>query len=665
MHILRNPLIAALLGLFALAQPAAAQDAAPGPRSTPGIERFMKIRVPAAPTIAPDGTLYVRDWPGGVWQLYRVDGGAAGPDANMTALTRFHDGLAGYSLSRDGSRILLLHATGGNENHQVSLLDVKSGAIAPLLDNPKVKHTVNLWLRDDSGFVYSANDASANDFHLYRYDFAAPGKPVRLLGRPGYWSAQYITRDASRLLIGEYRSSSDASMYELDTATGKLTDLTLRPGEGTVSIGAVGYMPGEASILYTSDIDNGLSKLYLRDLKTGAVTKPLPGLDAFELDSAGMNRERTLLAAVTNEDGYGVLHVYRLPGFEPVALPPMEKGVAHVIQLRGNRLIYSLSNARTPGVAYAYDIPAADAPAGAPRQITYAHNQGIDFSRFTLPQLVRYKSFDGLEIPAFVFLPAGQAGDGARRAVPFVAYYHGGPEGQSRPGFSSLIQYLVSEGFGVIQPNVRGSSGYGRAFLMLDDYKKRWDSVRDGVAAAAWLVDQGHAAPGRIATFGGSYGGFMSVACLVEDQQQVDAGLRAQRLFGAGVDVVGIVNLRTFLEQTSGYRRKLRELEYGPLSDPDFLDSVSAIRKVDKINVPVYIAHGFNDPRVPVGEAMQLASALKDKAMRDKRIENTPHLFIAPDEGHGFAKLNNRLYFADYLANFLRQTIGGEGGRAR
>jgi dipeptidyl aminopeptidase/acylaminoacyl peptidase len=349
--------------------------------------------------------------------------------------------------------------------------------------------------------------------------------------------------------------------------------------------------------------------------------------------------------------------VYRLPTFEKVELPTIEKGVVSVNELRGNHLIYSLSNARTPGVAFAYDIPEKGGKAGAPTQVTFADTQGIDFSRFALPQLVKYKSFDGLEVPAFVYMPAG-AGKG--HPVPFVANYHGGPEGQHRPVFDKTVQYLVSQGFGVILPNVRGSSGYGRAFLMMDDYKKRWDSVKDGVAAAQWLVDQGYATPGKMATYGGSYGGFMSVACLVEDQQEVDSGAHKQRLFGAGIDVVGIVNMKTFLEQTSGYRRKLREVEYGPLTDPDFLDSVSSIKKVDKINVPMFIAHGFNDPRVPVGEAMQLSIALKEKAVREKKPENMPHLFIAPDEGHGFQKLNNRLYFAEYMAGFLKQTIGKE-----
>jgi hypothetical protein len=355
------------------------------------------------------------------------------------------------------------------------------------------------------------------------------------------------------------------------------------------------------------------------------------------------------LAAVINEDGYGVLRVYRLPSFEEVTLPTIELGVVALSEFRGNRLTWTLSNARTPGLAYTWTVPDAGAKGEATaRQLTWADNQGIDLASCQLPQLIKYKSFDGVEIPAFLYLPSNYT---KGKPIPFVVNYHGGPEGQHRPAFDKVVQYLVSEGFGAILPNVRGSQGYGRAFLMMDDYKKRWDSVRDGVEAASWLVQNGYAAPGKIATFGGSYGGFMSVACLVEDQQRVDAGTQKARLFGAGIDVVGIVNVKTFLEQTSGYRRKLREVEYGPLSDPEFLDSISSIRKIDKINVPMMIGHGLNDPRVPVGEAMQLAIGLMKKGIE-------PVQFFAPDEGHGFQKLENRLLFNKRMSRFLKETIG-------
>ena len=635
-------------------KPPAAKSSEP-----PSIERFFKIRTPGAATVAPDGTLYVRDWPDGIFQVYRVEGDAAKPGAKTTRLTNYPDGVSSYSLSPDGKWILLGHAVGGNENTQFSLLDPKAdggkGRIVPVVTNPKVQNQFGFWLENSKGFVFAANDESPSDFHLYRFDFDADpldgtaGKATKLLAKPGQWGVEDITADGSRALVVNYRSSSDSSIFELNTKTSELTDLTPKSAESpTVAVSAVGYMPGERGFLFVSDVDGGRAKLFLRDLQTGNVSKPISEIEEFEIDGANINVEKTLLGIAANEGGYGVPGLYRLPGFEKVALPAMEKGVVGLSSLRGNQVIYGMNNARTPGLAYVVDVAADGKGTSVPRQITFADDQGIDLQSFPLPELIEYKAFDGTKIPAFLFLPPGyQKGT----PIPFIVNYHGGPEGQSRPTFSAQIQFLLAQGFGVMMPNVRGSSGYGRAFLMMDDYKKRWDSVKDGVDAAEWLVAQGYAKPGKIATYGGSYGGYMSVACLVEDQNRVDSGQRKERVFGAGVDVVGVVNLKTFLEKTAGYRRKLREVEYGPLSDPEFLASASPMTMIEKIKVPMFIAHGFNDPRVPVEEAMQLAIALKDQG-------NQPQVFIAPDEGHGFAKLDNRLYFGQRMAAFLKQTIG-------
>jgi dipeptidyl aminopeptidase/acylaminoacyl peptidase len=178
---------------------------------------------------------------------------------------------------------------------------------------------------------------------------------------------------------------------------------------------------------------------------------------------------------------------------------------------------------------------------------------------------------------------------------------------------------------------------------MLDNYKNRWNSVKDGAEAARWLVKEGYAQNGKVAAYGGSYGGFMTVAAVIEGAD----------VFGAGINVVGITNMKTFLEQTRGYRRALREVEYGPLSDPEFLDSVSPIHRVDEIRCPMLIAHGLNDPRVPVGEAMQLAVALQRRGLDPEQV-------YFPDEGHGFAKLDNRIIFYERMVKFLDEHIGAD-----
>lgn len=639
------------------ARPSASGITTPGLEERgPGVEKFFRIRTPGAATIAPDGSLYVRDWPEGVFQLFRVPAGATAPVAAtgtpMQQLTNFKDGLSGYSLSPDGKRMLVFFAAGGNERTQVSLLDMNNADPAtnttPLLANDKVVFSVNTWLHDSSGFLYTANDTSANDFHVYRYDLASK-QSTKLLSKEGSWGAADLTRDGSRVLVGQFRSASDSTLQELNTKTGDLTNLATFLGEtATASLNAVGYMPDEKGVLFMSDHESdGITRLYLRDA-SGNISKPLAALDKYEIDGASTNDDRTLLTVSANEDGYGVMYIYRLPSFEPVKLPETPRGIVSASSLRGNQLIYSVNSARVPGLAFAYQIPDAGKPAGTPRQVTFADTQGIDLASLSEPKLITYKSFDGLEIPAFMYLPKDWK---PGKPVPFVVDYHGGPEGQHRPGFDREAQYLISEGFGLLLPNVRGSSGYGRNFQMMDDYKKRWDSVKDGVYAAQWLVDQGYATAGKISSYGGSYGGFMSVATLVEDTERVERGEAKQRLFGAGCKVVGIVNFQTFLQNTAGYRRKLREAEYGPLSDPEFLDSVSPLLRADKINAPMMLAHGLNDPRVPVGEAMQLAEALQRRGYDPEQV-------YFHDEGHGFAKLENRLLFQKRLSRFLKKNIG-------
>lgn len=636
----------ALSGALIGAEPAkpAAPASKPAPAAAasggPTITNFLKIRVPGGVSLAPGGAVYCRDFPDGINQLYRRDAGAS-LNSPMKKLTDFKDGLSGYSLSPDGKTIVLSAAIGGNENTNIWVMDTATDKITPTLQNPEVQFSVQAWLRDSSGFVYRANDKSPSDFYLYRYDLK-DGKSTQLLGEKGDWSVADVTDDGSRLLVSNYRSVSDSRVFELDAKTGKLRDISATPAGTDSANGASGYLPGEKACFLESDFKDGMSRLYVRDLSTDSTTPPTEALPAalnkFELDGASPNHERTHLAVALNEDGFGSLHVFSIGdkgALKEITLPKIEKGLVFPADFRGTTLAYSVSNANNAGITYAVDLAN---PTEAKPLTARVDSEALDLAQFRPAELVKYKSFDGVEIPAFLYLPAGFK---KGTPVPFVINYHGGPEGQHRPGFDRVSQYLVSKGYGVLQPNVRGSTGYGRAFHMMDNYKKRWDSVKDGVEAARWLVKEGYARNKKVAAYGGSYGGFMSVACVIEGQD----------VFGASIDVVGIVNMKTFLEQTKGYRRALREAEYGPLTDPDFLKTVSSIHRTDEIKCPMMIAHGLNDPRVPVGEAMQLAVALQKRG-------DDPELLFFPDEGHGFAKLENRIIFNERMVKFLDKHIG-------
>jgi dipeptidyl aminopeptidase/acylaminoacyl peptidase len=263
--------------------------------------------------------------------------------------------------------------------------------------------------------------------------------------------------------------------------------------------------------------------------------------------------------------------------------------------------------------------------------------------------LVKYKSFDGREIPAWYYKPekivgkvntkAGPITLGMRQVsdLPVIVSVHGGPEGQERPGFSGLYQYYLSRGYAILATNVRGSTGYGKTFTHLDDVKNREDSVKDLAYAAGWLKASGGADPKRIAVMGGSYGGYMTLAAITLYPD----------LWAAAVDTVGIANWESFLKNTSGYRRRQREVEYGRLDkDLDFLRQVSPLTKVDKIKTPLFVIAGKNDPRVPYTEAEQIVGALKK---RGAVVEYK----LFDDEGHGVAKLKNRLVLYPQVADFL------------
>ena len=268
---------------------------------------------------------------------------------------------------------------------------------------------------------------------------------------------------------------------------------------------------------------------------------------------------------------------------------------------------------------------------------TRASTAGVPESSFRAPELVHYETFDDREIPAYVTLPDEVPEGGA----PVIVDIHGGPESQRRPSFSGLTQYLLSRGYAVFEPNVRGSSGYGKAYTHLDDVRKRMDSVKDVRAAVDWLAGREDVDSERLVAYGGSYGGFMVLAALTEYPD----------LWAAGVDVVGIANFVTFLENTGSWRREHREAEYGSLEDDrEFLESISPLNHADEIAAPLFVLHGANDPRVPVGEAEQIVEEVADHGVPVEKL-------IFEDEGHGISKLENKIEAYTAVVDFLDEHV--------
>ena len=594
---------------------------------SPSIANFLKIRWPSSGSLAADGTFYYVYDPEGVYQLFCRRPAESSEQSKGEQLTSFEDGIQGYSLSRDGKWITVSAGEGGDEQSDLYLIEVAKGSLEPLfIDRETVFGSVT-WRRDSKAFAYRANLENKSDFHVYLYDLQKR-ESRRVLDRAGHYAPVDFNRDGSKLAVMKYNSSTYSQLFEIDLATGEVRELTSAGEEWYFA--PIGYTQDDARFLVSTDYRGDLRNLRAIDLKTSAIKPLTPELDKFECDGAGFNEDRSILAILLNEDGYRTLHLRRMPSLDPLPTPPMDKGIVGNIDFTGPVMLYSLQNARTPGIIYQWSLATPDK---APVALTAADTQGIDVSKFPLPELIRYDSFDGLSVPAFLYTPPGYE---KGKPIPFICHYHGGPESQYRPFFDRRYQYFLSRGYGVIAPNVRGSSGYGKKFLEMDNYRLRMDSVMDGVWAARWLIKNNYAERGKIAAFGGSYGGFMVVAVITQ----------APALFGAACDVVGIVNFKTFLERTKDYRRKLREAEYGPLDDPDFLESISPLRLVKKIRTPVLIAHGKNDPRVPFHEAEQLYQALRD-------LERPVELVAFDDEGHGFRKEKNRIEFYEKVAVFF------------
>jgi len=593
------------------------------------IDPYIKMRWPGRADLAPDGTLYFVYDPDGIFQLYKVAPGGSQKDA--VKLTTFPDGIGGYNLSDDGKWIAITAATGGSEQNDLYLMDTATGKVDPLFVDPKKVYESPLWRRDSKAFAYRANDVSSSDFYIYLYDTETK-QTKRVYESPGSNSPADFNKDGSKLVVAKYTSASFSQFFEINL--GNLESREITPKDEQWSFEDVGYTADESKFIVNTDYKGDLKSIHSIDLKSGAITPILTDLAGREIDGALLSTDRKTLAVVVNEDGYAALHLRNAIDFTPIPGPKMDKGLVGGIRFQGRNMLYTLDNANTPGLVYKWNL---DKPADPGVALTNAETQGVDVSKFRLPELVHYPSFDGTKIPAFLYLPLDyQKG----KRIPFIVQYHGGPEGQYRPSFNRSFQYFVAQGYGVIAPNVRGSSGYGKKFIEADNYKDRMKSVKDGVYAAKFVIDQGYSDKKMVAAWGGSYGGFMTMACITE----------APELFGAACNVVGIVNFQTFLEQTKDYRRKLREAEYGPLSDPEFLKSISPIYKTDKIDMPLMIAHGLNDPRVPIGEALQVAVALKRRGLEVAEL-------YFPDEGHGFAKEANRLLYYQELARFFAKHL--------
>ena len=397
--------------------------------------------------------------------------------------------------------------------------------------------------------------------------------------------------------------------------------------EGDVFHGTPRWLSDESAFFLASD-ERGefmeLAQYSLAEKKFEYVLTPKWDIDGVALDKAGK-----YLAITINEEGYHKTTLYNPNTLEKLDLKFPSGQISGInFSEDSTKIIFTLGDSTKT-----VDVWSIDIASGKSKQLTNSP-QGVPSDELVKPELIRFDSFDGLSVPAFVYQPKNKK-KGER--LPVIINIHGGPESQYQPNLALLTQYFVHAGYVVVAPNVRGSSGYGKTYLSLDNVEKRLDSVKDIVSLREHLSTLSYIDIDRIALMGGSYGGFMVLAGLAF----------YPKLWAAGVDIVGIVNFVSFLENTAPYRRALREAEYGSLEkNLEVLKEISPINSIDNIEAPLFVIHGANDPRVPLSEAEQVVSRLKE-------LGRDVELLVYPDEGHGLAKLKNRVDAYPKVSNFL------------
>ncbi len=522
---------------------------------------------------------------------------------------------------------------GGTEDYQIFQLDLASRATHRLSEVGS-RHGPFRWSSSGS-LAFTNNARSGRDMDVYVVD--RPGQPARRVAElEGQWLVLGWARDGRRLLLQEFFAVDKSMLHVMDAQSGK--SYPLAPMEAGVSTKSGIFAIDGQHVLTVSTRGRDTSAVYQVDLatRTWKALTPNLGWDVEELTQTSDGK--TLVYSV-NEDGYSALFALPLAGGKPRRLFGLPKGVISGLRFVGPspRISFTLATPTDAADAYVYDLTTARTT-----RWTESEVGGVPHDRFIAPTVVRVRSFDGLQVPAFYFRPRGKG------PFPVLIWMHGGPEGQFRPQFDPILQYYVAtRGIAVLAPNVRGSSGYGVRYMNLDDGFKRRDALRDVGALLDWIGKRQELNAARVGIYGASYGGFMVLATLTEYRERLVAG----------ASMVGMSNLVTFLEQTSEYRRDLRRAEYGDERDPElrtFLSSISPLHSAAEIKSALLVAHGESDPRVPLAEAEAVVRAVRGAGL-------DAWFFVARGEGHSFKKRRNRDAFSYTLAEFFeRYLVRGE-----
>ena len=577
-------------------------------------------------------------------QIYRL----SEPGGKLEKLTDFSDPVGAASFNPvHGQYLVYARASGGSEASQIYRLDLDTRQ-STLLSDPDERSSAR-WTHKGDRLLIAAlpldrsakggrRDTVSTTLRLVD-PLLAQRSPVLVTLPGGGWGGYQFSADDKRIAALQYRSPSDSEVWLIDAATGAREQILPRPGAPKAGFGDLQWSADQRSLFLTTNQRGEFFELARYDLESASMT-PLSAHIPWDVETISLSPDGRQLLAVVNHNGRDEALLFDAASGKELARPTIGAGSlggGRWNPARPGQFAFSLNSPQSPGDVYTHDTASGQTE----RWTTAYAAPGADPQRFVSPELVQIRSFDGLPVSGWLYLPDPARFPGKR---PAVVDFHGGPEGQATLRFMGRWNYYLNEmGLAVFLPNVRGSSGYGKSFLDLDNGFKRKDSVKDGGAFLAWLATHPRIAAERIAVSGGSYGGYMSLAMAVDYGTQ---------LRGA-VDMVGISSFATFLNNTESYRRDLRRAEYGDERDPAmraFQDSIAPLNNADRIRVPLFVVHGKNDPRVPYTEAEQI--------VRAARKNGVPVWYLLADnEGHGFARKANADFYFYATALFLESVL--------
>jgi dipeptidyl aminopeptidase/acylaminoacyl peptidase len=608
------------------------QEFAPSPidsKLSRKVQNYQDLRSPGLGMLHPDKKRLFFSWRvTGTTQVWMVKR----PQSFPVQYTGGEANTLLQDITPDGKFLILSRDFDGEENPGIYLQSVDGGELTTIQHTSKVQTFYEFSSSDSQWVYFRANDLKSDSYAIYKYNLKTKEKQL-IFSEDGRWNVSDHWKE-EKLLLSKAVTSVASEYFELDLATKKLEPLY---GQGLKDEAYISYLDGKDQFLVLTNEFSDFKELYSWNRKTKKFKAIRKG-QKYDITGMNMNEARTRLAIDSNQNAYSKMEVVRLPDFKKIEVATF-KNADHVYSgswtRNGSHLMIGVETAQSPRVSYSYQFENKILT-----QWVLPSSPEVDTKVFIRAQEIWIPTRDSAKIPAFVRVPKQCEkqfkGDFSEGKCPVIVHFHGGPEGQSRPGFNIWAQLFVEEGFIYVDPNVRGSEGYGKTYLESDNGPKRLQVVTDIEDIAKYIRAQwGNP---KVGVYGGSYGGYSTFYAMTRFSGNYDAG----------VAIVGMSDLISFLNNTAPYRRALRMSEYGnPDTDSEALKELSAINHLDKLKGPLMIIQGLNDPRVPAGEAIQIYDKLQAKKI-------PASLILFPDEGHGTQKRANKVLELGHTLQFLR-----------